>query len=785
MGNEMGNYNTSGLRDEENLAVEVGEKSLVGTANGNDIKEENEIVPAAEGKYFHEKVTNLASDNPERIEDPCVDYQTSNRTEQEVTEVHPLSESSEVTPETNEAGEGDSKMELATSLNDSGHDNPIEKKMEETDLQGTIKQQLEKQASFKKEEEGAISTSHDPEPTESIHLELNQHELATIHPDDQSVDDSGSLQGNEDCLGSSLISAFEVKGHLSDTEALKNMDESVDSNTDPVMEKERDDLLLERKASQEQLESSEEKIETKDGDKFENRLTTITTIASNGLSGLGNESDGELPTEMNFFTNDSSESEPEVIPVTNSPNSHLEVPEPEDKCIILKEEIRLIEKESENGEHNHDDNPIQTCGESVIESESFKSSEPQFEAAKIGSIHENSEKISVVNPLSDKDCQTEETKVAENGHLVVMCVNNQNEASEDYFLDSDAKVEVVPELGTVPPELTIPHCNHKEEESTEKRAVQQNGDNTEPLYAIEIGGTETTEQFLSLQLPVDQAKVLPPKSVCGYETVQSTNDSILNLKQESRSEFLATEASTGDCTNWIAEALASMNKLALDIPGQHVTQHTETLQAAAETKISANHSSEPCAKVEASETASCGSETQESMGRYSTESDADNLNVRGRIQKSPSFSLDLKNEARTEESDCTPLLYHDKAAMEGSPCYGDDVSLGNLIKHTSYEPDLPQYQAMPVEEKIITLERGDSDKSKTPFIGFLKEEEEARIVVTPHIHDKHSATQNSTKNLLASHAKEATPTTSSKGKEKRRHRSSLFTNCMCCATVIN
>lgn len=70
--------------------------------------------------------------------------------EQEVTEVHPLSESSEVTPETNEAGEGDSKMELATSLNDSGHDNPIEKKMEETDLQGTIKQQLEKQASFKK-----------------------------------------------------------------------------------------------------------------------------------------------------------------------------------------------------------------------------------------------------------------------------------------------------------------------------------------------------------------------------------------------------------------------------------------------------------------------------------------------------------------------------------------------------------------------------------------------------------------------------------------------------------
>jgi putative N-acetylmannosamine-6-phosphate epimerase len=39
---------------------------------------------------------------------------------------------------------------------------------------------------------------------------------------------------------------------------------------------------------------------------------------------------------------------------------------------------------------------------------------------------------------------------------------------------------------------------------------------------------------------------------------------------------------------------------------------------------------------------------------------------------------------------------------------------------------------MAMEEKVITLERSDSEKSRTPFIGFLKEEEEeAQIVVTP------------------------------------------------------
>ncbi|KAM1720601.1 hypothetical protein ACFX12_022243 [Malus domestica] len=711
MGNEMGN-NTSGLRDEENTTVgEVADKPLAETTLANDTKEENVVVPEDEGKDFHENITNLASDDPKRIQDTCVDDQTSDIT-----------------------GEEDGKMQLDPSINNSGYEKPVERDIEENDLHGTIEHHFEKQASSNKEEEGTMSTSHDPGPKESTHVELHHHEMATVDADDRTVEDvSGSLEGgSEDSLGSNPD--FEVNGHLSDAEALEIVGESVD----PVMEKQRDDFLLEPKASQEQFESFEEKSETTDGGKVECGFSIVTAMASM-----------------------------EAVRMRKSPNSHLEAPEPEDKCMIVEEEIRLIEKELENGENNHDGNTIQSCGEPVIEPDSFNLTEPQSEVATIVSILKSVEKVHVFNPLSDRDCRIEETKVDENSNLVVMCVGNQSEDSVYHFSDLEEKVEVFPELVMVLVELNIALCNDDEGEATEKTAVEENGNKTEPLCAIAVDH--------------DQAEALAPQST----------DSILNSKYENCGEFFAMKASTVDFNNWIAEALDSMNKLALDMPGQHVIKQNKSSQTEAkaepETKVAASQSNGQCEKVETSESVSCYFETQENMRRSSTESDADNLNVCAQIQKSPSFSVDLQNEARTEESDSTPLLYHVKAAIEGSTSQGDDVTLGSFIEYTGYDQEVSQYQAMLVEGKVIALEASNSQKSNTPFIGFLKEEEEARTVVTPQEDDKHSTAENSTKNLLDSRTKEAAraPTTSSKGKAKRRQRSSLFTNCMCCATVIN
>lgn len=571
-------------------------------------------------------------------------------------------------------------------------------------------------------------------------MESNQQELAIIHTDQSVEDGSGSLLGSEDFLGSTLTSDFKANVHHLDTET--NMEDSADSCTGPALEKKEDDLLLEQKASEEQLKSLEGKFETKDGEEVENGSSNVTLIESHDP----NNCDGEFPTEMNLVRNDDlSKLEPEAFVEANSLSSHLEVPEPEDKCIILKEETSLIGKESENGEKKHDKNPIHPCGESMTQSESDieKSSEPQFESTMVEPTHDNREKASVIGPLNDQDSQAEEPKVAENGDLVVMCLNNQDEASDE----SEKKSKVVPELGINSTELITPEFNHKKDESVGKRTVQDREDKTEPLLAIEIEETETTEQYC----------LSPEKStVFGFETVQSINDSIPEFEQQNCGECFATETSTIHCTSWIAEALVSMNKLEAEMLGQQATQLTEAPQAeaAAQTKISA--------EVETSSASVCsGSETQETVGRsstVSTESEPDNLNIiHARIQKSPSFSLDLQNEAKTEESDSTPLLYQDKAEIESSPSQG---------------------------EKVITLERSESEESKTPFLGFLKEEEKTHVIVAQNKHENHSPAENSKKNLCDSVTGKATPT-SSKGKEKRRHRPSIFSNCLCCATVIN
>ncbi|KAK3190159.1 hypothetical protein Dsin_029720 [Dipteronia sinensis] len=172
-------------------------------------------------------------------------------------------------------------------------------------------------------------------------------------------------------------------------------------------------------------------------------------------------------------------------------------------------------------------------------------------------------------------------------------------------------------------------------------------------------------------------------------------------------------------------------------------------------------------------------QARESVGRDSTESNPNNSSIQAQMQKSPSFGLDLRIEARSEESDQTPLLYQDKTAIEdfSTQAY---ISLGNSIEqtHNGQDNDMLDTQAMPVEEKVVRMERSDSEKSKTPFLGFLKEEEEVHILITPQKQDNNN-------NAAKMGNKKKAPLTSLKSKEKRKPRSSLFTNCMCCTTVIN
>lgn len=601
-----------------------------------------------------------------------------------------------------------------------------------------------------------INTPHDPEPSNPEQLEFSQHELPTIHDRPSDPDGSESLLGgHEDDIGSSLSCDSKENGHLLVPEAPEKVEASSETS----------DLREEQEEHKENVAFCEAKV----GDKIENGLSSETTVPTFIQNSFGEQNDEGIPSEVSVSRNDSSEpeAEPEAISI---PNPHLEVPETEDKLILITEETILVGKELDNGECIHDYNTSQSCEELMKESEHDEPNAFQSE-----SIVQEDVVGSVTDPGIEKDYQTEEAKVAENiDDFETLCIdNNQNGISEEqHCQDSKEMATRIPQLGCAPEELIVTDCIQKEDSTAVKKTVEEN---EECAIEIETEGTKTTEEK---PFPVDQAEELPIQS--SLPLLQSQNqqqESIQELEKDNFGEFLDKEASTFDSTNLIAEVLVSMNELEADKPEQDVTQNKISASASQPTK--------QCTKVEISSFASCGSEARESVERFSTDSDPDNLNVHAQMRKSPSFNLDLRSEEeRIEESDRTPLLYQDKAAIQILPSHGD-VNFGNSVTNTGYDQmDMSKHQAVPVEEKVVTLERSDSEKSRTPFLGFLKEDEEAHIVATPYKQENYSGIEKPTKDLYKSPAEEIT-SASSKVKEKRKARSSLFGTCMCCATVIN
>ncbi|GFZ14175.1 hypothetical protein Acr_24g0003650 [Actinidia rufa] len=117
------------------------------------------------------------------------------------------------------------------------------------------------------------------------------------------------------------------------------------------------------------------------------------------------------------------------------------------------------------------------------------------------------------------------------------------------------------------------------------------------------------------------------------------------------------------------------------------------------------------------------------------------------VRKSPSFDFDLSLEARSEESDQTPLLHQNKTKTRSLSTLDGSV----------------QYQAILLEEKTIEVERSNLDKQRAPFLNFLIEEEKK-------------------KDGGVDEKREVAIT---KRREKRKPRPSLFSTCICCAAAIN
>ncbi|KAJ0092512.1 hypothetical protein Patl1_25279 [Pistacia atlantica] len=785
-----------------------------------DAEVENGIVPLAECQDYNDRgVNGLAFDVPEGAQDPHVANKISDEREEEDTKLDPPAEFQkvEVKPQ-NEADVETIDIKPTSPSTDSTPLEILQESILEENLPQQSDHQLLKQDSIKKdltstlvtEDEGGenatfdiITSSNDPpEPQESVDSKFDQPELTTIHADPPVEDSNMPSQKIEDILRSNLTCSGEENGQPIDSSIPKDIGESAVTASDPMVDVESDDLTVKEMASK------AERLEIEGGDEISNGLDGNTMITSEFSCGVGNNCNGELPTEINPIRSGSPEVEIEDIFMDKSLNSHQQVSATTDDCIVLTEETVLIINEAEHGESKSNHYPNQSFEESIKRSNIDNVNVSTSEGMMIESKPEKNEKRTADYVSCDSGSNEdyiEEAQVTEDDHLVDVHINYQ--ASVEPCKDSQNEDEVVPESGMVMKESSLTDCKTKEA-SEEKKMIEETEETTKASCIIgdDTEGRESQKQCESPTLPAEQNQAFLPtlpaeqnesflptsqlslvqpqdsKQNCEKESdkIQSRNEYISEIKQEGLPKSFVTEASSFDSTNSMAETLVSVDQQVIEKSKQDLSQSAaETIAIVEESNTQANHLSGQGEIVETPAFATDDTQAPESTERLSTESNPDASNIRAQMQKSPSFDLDLQIEARTEESDQTPLLYREKTAIEDFSSQAD-VSLA----YTEYGQDKHVYHAMPVEEKVVTMERSESEKSKTPFLGFLKEEEEAHIKVTPQKHDSNNTAKKTNKEFLNLPTEEVA-STSPKSKEKRKPRSFLFTNCMCCTTVIN
>jgi hypothetical protein len=649
-----------------------------------------------------------------------------------------------------------------------------------------------------------ISPSPDPEPQDSVGLKFDQHELTETCADQYAQDSFNSSKPSENILGTSIAGITSAKDHLLNTCLSDNLHGILVSGTNLDVEEKMVDLSEKEMTSQEDEMLSEEKVEVGNYSAKTN-VIDATRISSDSRSDYRDKCEEEFTSEMDCYGNNCSESHPEANLMANSLNSHIELSVPEDKCFVSTEETEFMRKESEIEANEHHDDLNQLREDSIRESDNDLANASQTDSF-LGPSCKNNEDSSVNvshDPVSNGSCQVEKAKVDENGYHVDLFNGIQSEAFEDSCKESEGDTMMVPELGMLPEELSRSNrrgneeetdCTMGEEKPEERQIVEKIKEKTEVSCAVGKGAEEqqSGEQFMSRTVSV-QAEAYTPKAPASLfqtqdqqqETVmasavaQCSNELALELRPESCKEFLVAKASTDQAAGInIVGNSASTVELAMGKPQQEDSFYVIAApESVRETKSFAFEQSEI---LETTIFPKGGHEAQESVGRFSTESNPDNLNIHVQMRKSPSFDLDLRIEARSEESDQTPLLYQDKTTIESSSNQAK-VSLQSprLLPHYNQE----SLRAKPVEEKVITLERSDSEKSRTPSLGFLKVEE-AHVLVTPTKQDNHAAAKKAAKDLWNSRTKEVA-SASPKAKEKHKRRTSLFGQCMCCATVIN
>ncbi|XP_052190472.1 uncharacterized protein LOC127800090 [Diospyros lotus] len=642
MGNEMGNNNVSGLKEEESKPGEAAGSSAGEGDRVGDRKGENQIVPAGKDKDFHEKSEGLSSEHP---------------------------------------SDGNAQIEYNEAPSSAEDENRVDKASEtnlEENVLGANDQEIGDQTSFRQEEEGARNSTG-----ETKSALLNEEPL-----------ESAATEGNQQERG--------------EVEAKGNMDESVVSDAEVDETATEDESVV--------TCTGDDEGETNAEGEVENGLSAMELTSQ---SGIDNTCDEEVPGLVELARNGSSKSSEETGSEIKSSISPEESYDPQDECIVLTEDK---ERKTHPRPQFHEGVEDEAKADEGNASKTDPGKESMADSSR--------------NSTVEKDSQSHEMMVAENGYQK----DTSNGEVKEMSRDLEEVIQMDPETGMVSTEN-----NHaKEEEPKEKEVIDDMEEKTENMQALESGIEATHLIDYHLLASSDTSPKCPDQNQ--DSEIESNAVCLTDSKQGRCSQFIVNGSSVVDTNNSAEPAVFSEVGLQNGKAEEDLQRFPGKMSVTvAETEAVAHQPTEE-KSVEPK-----ASEAEESSARFSTGSVPENPSVAVELRKSPSFGFDLPHKTRSEESDQTPLLHHDKSAF------------GSL-----------QYEAISVEEKTIQVERSDSDKSRAPFLNFLKEEEKAKLMAkSQKEEDDHEKKA----------VKESGAITKRSG--KRRPRPSIFSTCICCAAAIN
>ncbi|XP_022137787.1 dentin matrix acidic phosphoprotein 1 isoform X2 [Momordica charantia] len=651
MGNEMGNNNTSEFREEEEKA-EAPEKSLL-ESGGNEVK--------ADGVAdFHQKEARSGSNDADRVNGGhhVTEREEGKNEAFNTAEFQVMSEKStdrtqgdnEVQTEfkDDETMVFDSK-ENGSDGNESGHEKQTSNQKEE--------EGLDKGSNLNT----TILQLDEPELEKISDFKSIQNELPDTKTESLVADSDKSSEECKDVLGLSLNHTdHSADCAMSDSEKSTNMNQGIDTDRDMDKEKDRErgkgsnfnrithasddpksENILDLESTQK--ESPETKSEAMVGSSDESPQESkyglesslehteassyvIDTQKSTNVDHIGAETGAEVEkekdglieprlcheditpaakivdtkdeeTETDLASHNSSSSQSDESLVIESPKPAMQVPEVDDRCTVLKEEIQMKEEPSGTGTVVQDNIPTQ-----------FKISNGiQEEFSTIGSHSENSAKETEVSPDS------------------VIQNKNQNEAPGEDSEGSDGEYLEIYEQGIAILTLSgVGDCNCKNEEMGEATEISTNtGREAE---------RRESEQSLSEPVLGFQPQIHLQETSIGFQSAEITDESIIAPRQETETE---------------------VEKSKRNPPDSSPASATST-----ETKPSTNPIDEQ--SVTTLPFSTFREKDQETPGRTSNESNSDSSIGHIEMRKSPSFNIDIQSEGRAGETEKIPLLYQIK-----------------------------------------------------------------------------------------------------------------------------